>query len=164
MDYVDRLFECYELSLSNFQSCYLTIESNYQFGRGSYCDTIQFFKLHSATSDTLYLECKEIESNIFGEKRQIFINSRGGIEACFVELSKICDNVNKTFSKLEGYYNDVNQYYEEILYRDIIDAQDVSLVKRLGVERSKCERDFKYIYNRIGGCCGLLGRKVNLIS
>jgi hypothetical protein len=79
-------------------------------------------------------------------------------------VSKACDSVNKTFSKLEGYYNDVNQYYEEVLYRNIVDEQDVCLVKRLSVERSKCEKDFKYIYSRIGGCCGLLGRKVDLIS
>jgi hypothetical protein len=72
MDLVDRLLECFDLSVFNFKSCYSTVESYYQFGvRGSYCDNIQFFELHSATSDTLYLKCKKIESNIFGENRQI---------------------------------------------------------------------------------------------
>lgn len=164
MDYVSHLLECYELSVSNFNSCYSTVEYNFQYSHESFHNNFIFFKFHSIVSDILYVKCNEIGSDSFVERRQAYIDSKGGIKACFAEMCKSCDDVNRYFYKLERNYNDIHQYYNEMLCIDIVNEQDVSLVKRLGVERTKCDIRFKYVYNKIGGCCSILGKKIVLIN
>jgi hypothetical protein len=88
------------------------------------------------------------------ERRHALINSKGGIKACFDEMSKSHDNVNKNFNKLEGYINDIHQYSDEISYLDIVDDLDINYIKGINARRSNCIKNFEYTDNIIKSCFG----------
>jgi hypothetical protein len=98
------------------------------------------------------------------ERRHALINSKGGIKACFDELSKSYDNVNKNFNKLEGYMNDIHQYSDEISYLDIVDGYDINYIKGVYERRSKCIKDFEYIDDIIESYFGKTSKKLVLID
>lgn len=138
MYYLDNLLDCYELSASNFQSCYKDIWEDF-----GYCVGLGF-EYDSVTNDTMYLNRGYYISDSYAERRQSYINSKGGIKVCFDEMCERYDKISNNLSKLEGHLNNIIQYSDELSQNNIDNDKDIALFKRLKIERTGYKSDYEY--------------------
>jgi hypothetical protein len=146
MELTEHLLDFFNLSVSNFYFLKQTLECESE----SFWDGMKYFYISDITDDITSIKCAPFKT----------LDTE--LESVYLEQCKAYDNINNNFRKLEGCYNDINQYYEEILYCDITDSNGIRLVKRLGIDRSCCQTDLELIYNMINGL--FLNKKLCLVK